>query len=87
MDKFEHVRQVKQTRSHSCHWKGCNRQVPPALWGCKRHWYKLPHFLRTKIWAVYVPGQERTLTPSPEYLKVAHEVDTWVERYEEAMDL
>lgn len=57
--------------THHCHWPGCEVVVPPKLWGCKVHWFMLPATLRRKIWATYVPGQEITKTPSPEYVKAA----------------
>lgn len=78
MDKVQYVLSQRQTRNHECHWPGCTKQVPPAMWGCKPHWFALPANLRAKIWAAYVPGQEKTLTPSDAYLKVAHEVQEWI---------
>ena len=57
-EKANYVRSQTQTRDHICHWPGCNKQVPPAMWGCKAHWFKLPLPLRNAIWAAYVPGQE-----------------------------
>jgi hypothetical protein len=52
------------------------------MWGCYPCWQKLPQRLKNKIWAAYVPGQEKTFTPSEEYLKVAKEVQGWIkERY------
>ena len=65
-------------RAHTCHWPGCEREVPPKMWGCRRHWYMLPKRLRDKIWAAYVPGQEITKTPSAEYVKVAREAQRWI---------
>ncbi len=62
---------------HHCHWPGCRKEVPPKLWGCKRHWFMLPLYLRNKIWAAYRPGQEITKDPSPEYLAAAGEVRQW----------
>jgi len=47
-----------QTRGHHCHWPGCDKRVPPAQWGCRQHWFKLPLALRTKIWHAYRIGQE-----------------------------
>lgn len=40
----------------------------------------LPKALRDAVWAAYRPGQEATMTPSREYLRVAHEVQTWIRR-------
>lgn len=76
--KVAYVKSQGQTRNHECHWPGCTAQVPPAMWGCKPHWFRLPKHLRDKIWATYRPGQERTMTPSREYLAAADEVQQWV---------
>jgi len=76
--KVRYVKSQGQTRSHHCHWPGCDKQVPPAMWGCTNHWYSLPEHLRKKIWQAYRPGQERTMTPSREYLDVADEVQEWI---------
>lgn len=64
--------------AHTCHWPGCTKEVPPKMWGCKTHWFKLPKRLRDKIWATYVPGQEISKTPSKEYLEAATEVRNWI---------
>lgn len=63
---------------HVCHWPGCSTKVPPAMWGCKRHWYMLPKHLRDKIWKTYVPGQEITKTPHIAYIEAAKEVQAWI---------
>lgn len=76
--KVRYVKGQKQTRFHHCHWPGCEKQVPPAMWGCYQHWMKLPKYLRDKVWAAYRSGQEVTLTPSREYLAVAREVQQWI---------
>ena len=52
--------------------------VPPALWGCREHWYALPQYLRNKIWICYKPGQEDTRSPSRKYVEVAREVQAWI---------
>lgn len=78
MDKAGYVLRQRQFRSHDCHWPGCGRQVPPAMWGCKVHWFKLPKALRDRVWATYRPGQERDLHPSADYLTVAREVQAWI---------
>ena len=64
--------------SHHCHWPGCTKEVPPAMWGCKPHWFALPIRLRNMVWAAYEPGQEITKTPSAEYLEVARQVQEWI---------
>jgi hypothetical protein len=78
IDKRAYVRSQGQTRDHHCHWPGCDQPVPPAMWGCKRHWFKLPKRLRDRIWATFRPGQEVNMTPSDEYLAVATEVQKWI---------
>jgi len=68
---------MTEPTKHTCHWPSCSTPVPPAMWGCKKHWFKLPLGLRSKIWETYVPGQEITKTPSQAYLDVADEVEKW----------
>lgn len=79
--KADYVRQEARrntTFDHHCHWPGCERKVPPAMWGCKTHWFKLPMRLRNRVWRTYRPGQEITKDPSAEYLTVAREVQEWI---------
>lgn len=76
--KAAYVKSQGQTRKHHCHWPGCEKQVPPAMWGCSQHWFKLPAALRSKVWATYRPGQEINGTPSAAYVEVAKEVQQWV---------
>jgi hypothetical protein len=76
--KADYVRRAAQSRGHHCHWPGCTRQVPPAAWGCIKHWRMLPQYLRSKIWAAFQPGQEISKTPSREYVAVAREVQEWI---------
>lgn len=78
--KVVHVKSQKQTRSHACHWPGCPRQVPPALWGCRPHWYALPKEIRDRIWKAYRIGQETSLTPSREYVEAARAAQDWINR-------
>lgn len=63
---------------HTCHWPGCGKNVPPKMWGCSQHWFKLPKRLRDAIWAAYIPGQEITKNPSKEYIKAANAVQKWI---------
>ena len=78
MYKAACVKAQKQFRKHACHWPGCSKQVPPAMWGCALHWYRLPLRLRRAVWAAFEPGQEVSRSPSPEYLRVADEVQRWI---------
>jgi len=77
-DKYQHVRAAGQTRDHQCHCPGCPKQVPPAVWGCKRCWFNLPDEIRRDIWAAYVAGQEISGTPSADYLKAARHAQDWL---------
>jgi len=81
-EKVEHVKSATQTRNHTCHWDGCDKQVPPAMWGCKEHWFMLPMSLRNKIWATYRVGQEAEGgRPSEAYLLVAKRVQELIKVY------
>lgn len=77
-DKVSHVRSADQTRRHLCHWPGCQTEVPPAMWGCRPHWYKLPKEIRGAIWRAYEIGQENRLDPSPAYIAAARAAQEWI---------
>lgn len=76
--KAAYVLRQPQTRNHECHWPGCNKQVPPAMWGCRAHWFALPKSLRDDIWRTYRPGQEVNMTPSAAYVAAAKRVQAWI---------
>lgn len=76
--KVRHVMRGKARPGHHCHWPGCSESVPPSMWGCRRHWYMLPTYLRNRIWLTYRPGQEITQDPGREYVKAALEVREWI---------
>lgn len=76
--KIDYVKAQRQTRAHTCHWPGCGTQVPPAMWGCKEHWFRLPKALRDAIWQEYRPGQERDGKPSVRYVATALIVQEWI---------
>lgn len=78
-EKANYVRRQRQNRNHTCHWTGCTKQCPPAMWGCKPHWFRLPKHLRDDIWLTYEIGQEVSMTPSDEYLDAAHAVAAWID--------
>lgn len=63
---------------HRCHWPSCDRQVPPRMWGCSEHWFRLPKRLRDRIRATYRPGQEIDKRPSAAYLDAADEAQSWI---------
>lgn len=78
MSKADYVRAQGQTRNHHCHWPGCDTQVPPAMWGCRKHWYRLPGHIRNQIWKTYRPGQERDQRPSRDYIEAAQAAQAWI---------
>ena len=80
-DKVTHVKAANQSRGHVCHWPGCGVQVPPAMWGCTSHWYKLPKGIRSEIWRTYEIGQEESGDVSEEYHHAARHAQEWIEQY------
>jgi hypothetical protein len=76
--KVDYVLRQRQAGDHKCHWPGCTKTVPPALWGCRPHWFALPKELRDKVWQAYRPGQEVDKKPSETYVAVAREVQRWI---------
>lgn len=56
--------------SHRCHAIGCEKEVPPKLLMCARHWRMVPPTIQRRIWAHYVPGQEIRKDPTDTYLDV-----------------
>lgn len=79
-NKVAYVTSQGQSRRHACHWPGCTHQVPPALWGCKKHWYRIPAELRDRIWRSYRIGQEEDGNPSDEYIAAANAVQDWIKQ-------
>lgn len=78
VSKLEHVVTAGQTRPHLCHWPGCHKEVPPAMWGCAPHWFRLPKEIRDRIWRHYKPGQEESFRVSEEYLAAAKAAQAWI---------
>lgn len=72
------LKQRANPTGHHCHWPGCERCVPPAMWGCAKHWFMLPKHLRDRIWRAYRPGQEISKTPSMEYIEAAEAAQAWI---------
>ena len=64
---------------HRCHWPGCEKVVPPKLWGCLEHWMTLPKELRDEVWAAYRHGQEEDRDISMAYLAVARKIRNWIQ--------
>ena len=57
--------------AHTCHATACSKRVPPEMFMCRPHWYKVPKLLRDLIWKHYRRGQEKDWQPSREYLEAA----------------
>jgi len=78
--KSEYVRKQAKHGSvgHHCHWPGCDKEVPPAMWGCKSHWFKLPKAIRDRIFGAYRPGQEISKEPTGEYLDAVKAAREWI---------
>lgn len=85
-NKVDYVRSQGQTRKHHCHWPGCAKQVPPAMWGCSAHWFALPAGIRSRIWSTFKPGQEVNGTPSAAYIEAANAAQTWIAARASAKD-
>jgi hypothetical protein len=75
-EKKLHVLSSGQTRAHRCHADGCEEQVPPAMFMCKPHWFKLPKGLRDRVWSAYRLGQEKDGRASERYLSVTREASS-----------
>ena len=53
---------------HTCHAQGCEKEIPPRLLMCLRHWRMVPLMLQAEVWRWYRPGQEIDKSPSDRYL-------------------
>lgn len=63
---------------HTCHAYRCEVPVPPKMFMCKKHWYKLPKHMRDGIWARYRPGQEIDKRPTIDYINYADMCIKWL---------
>lgn len=68
--------------AHTCHALRCATNVPPRMFMCVKHWRMVPRMMQSKIWASYVPGQERRKDPTEAYLRVTKEVRLYVAEFE-----
>ena len=66
--------------AHTCHATGCEVVVPPEMFSCKRHWYRLPKGMRDHIWGNYRPGQCDDWQISHEYAEAARAAVTYLAR-------
>jgi len=69
---------VSRESEHTCHAYGCTKKVPPRMFMCRPHWFALPKAKRDAVLAAYVPGQERRMDPSDEYLEAAMDAVNWL---------
>ena len=69
----------KAMPEHTCHATGCDKRVPPKMFMCRTHWYKLTQAHRDAIWFTYRPGQENTKDPSLAYLSAARDAILYLE--------
>jgi hypothetical protein len=44
---------TSQLLKHTCGWPHCKKQVPFKIWGCQKHWKKLPKDLQKLIYKTY----------------------------------
>lgn len=56
---------------HHCHATGCKVQVPPEMFMCRKHWFKLPVVFRREIYKTYRNGQCDDWEVSKEYCDAA----------------
>lgn len=71
---------VPVVADHVCHATGCEVEVPPRMFVCRKHWRRLPRTYQMAIWDTYKPGQEITKDPSDEYLHAAMAAVRYLER-------
>lgn len=65
--------------NHHCHAWHCPVAVPPKMFMCKAHWFRLPKKMRDAIWAAYQPGQEeRLVRPTDEYFRITTEAQRFI---------
>lgn len=70
--------------AHTCHATACPARVPPVMFMCKPHWFKLPRAFRDRIWATYRAGQCDDMNPSREYCLAAKAAVTYLAQSEGA---
>lgn len=58
---------------HTCHATACTTRLPPAMWGCRKHWFMVPKPVRDRIWRTYRVGQCDDKKPSRAYLEAARD--------------
>lgn len=69
---------MSRASTHTCHANNCETKVPPAMFMCRKHWFKLTTALRHELLDAYEPGQENRMDPSDEYIEVAQRCVAYV---------
>jgi len=67
---------------HRCHATGCEIEIAPRLFMCRRHWFALPRPLRDAVWKTYRAGQESDKLPGAAYIEAARAAIKWHEERE-----
>lgn len=60
---------MKDFTRHPCGWAGCQERVPLYLWGCARHWYRLPETTRDKILKTAKDGNKKAVRATEAWVK------------------
>lgn len=66
--------------AHTCHAIGCSAVIPPRLFMCREHWYKLPYHYRKEVFRYYKAGQEVSKNPSRKYIQAASAAIAWLNK-------
>lgn len=64
---------AKEKVKHTCHAFDCNVSVPPEMFMCRSHWFKVSPATRKAIWRHYRAGQCDDKRPSIEWLEAARQ--------------
>lgn len=64
--------------SHTCHARECQKEVPPVMLMCRRHWAMVPKDIQRRVWAHYRRGQCDDKNPSREWIDAANDAITAV---------
>ena len=69
-------------RPHTCHARGCGKQVKPELLMCFPHWRRVPKKIQRAVWDAYRPGQCDDKDVSDEWMRAADAAIGFVARAE-----
>lgn len=59
--------------THKCFWPTCSATVSTTMFGCRRHWFRLPKRIRDKIWEGYRNSRSIWLEAAKEARRFAEE--------------